>query len=81
MFHYLIVILGSTGPGKTKLSNKIATKFKGEVIGAYSMQVHKGLDIVTAKATKEEQSQPYIIYWMWLNPERLLLLFIIRIRL
>ncbi|XP_026469012.1 tRNA dimethylallyltransferase-like [Ctenocephalides felis] len=53
----LIVILGSTGTGKTKLSIEIAKKFKGEVIGADSMQVYKGLDIVTAKATKEEQSQ------------------------
>uniref|UniRef100_A0A6M2DLA0 Putative trna delta2-isopentenylpyrophosphate transferase n=1 Tax=Xenopsylla cheopis TaxID=163159 RepID=A0A6M2DLA0_XENCH len=53
----LIVILGSTGTGKTKLSIEIAKKFKGEVIGADSMQVYKGLDIVTAKATKQEQSQ------------------------
>ncbi|XP_019864819.2 tRNA dimethylallyltransferase [Aethina tumida] len=53
----LVVILGATGTGKTKLSLEIAQKFGGEIISADSMQVYKGLDIITAKATKEEQSQ------------------------
>ncbi|KAL5283358.1 TRIT1 family protein [Megaselia abdita] len=52
----LIVILGSTGTGKTKLSIELAKKFGGEIISADSMQVYANLDIVTAKATKEEQS-------------------------
>lgn len=52
----LIVILGSTGTGKTKLSIELAQRFGGEIISADSMQVYKGLDIVTAKATAEEQS-------------------------
>ncbi|XP_060520007.1 tRNA dimethylallyltransferase [Cylas formicarius] len=51
----LVVILGSTGSGKTKLSLELAKKFGGEVIGADSMQIYKGLDIITAKATKDEQ--------------------------
>ncbi|XP_023013035.2 tRNA dimethylallyltransferase isoform X1 [Leptinotarsa decemlineata] len=52
----LVVILGATGTGKTKLSLELAKKFGGEIIGADSMQVYKGLDIITAKATREEQS-------------------------
>lgn len=52
----LIVILGSTGTGKTKLSIELAQRFGGEIISADSMQVYKGLDIVTAKATPDEQS-------------------------
>lgn len=52
----LVVILGSTGTGKTKLSIELAQRFGGEIISADSMQVYKGLDIVTAKATAEEQS-------------------------
>ncbi|EEZ99485.2 tRNA dimethylallyltransferase isoform X1 [Tribolium castaneum] len=52
----LVVILGATGSGKTKLSLELAQKFKGEIISADSMQVYKGLDIITAKATKEEQN-------------------------
>lgn len=51
----LVVILGSTGTGKTKLSIELAQRFSGEIISADSMQVYKGLDIVTAKATSDEQ--------------------------
>lgn len=53
----LIVILGSTATGKTKLSVELAQRFRGEIISADSMQIYKGLDISTAKATKAEQSQ------------------------
>ncbi|XP_017085510.1 tRNA dimethylallyltransferase [Drosophila eugracilis] len=53
----LIVILGSTGTGKTKLSLELAERFAGEIISADSMQVYTHLDIATAKATKEEQSR------------------------
>ncbi|XP_030371582.1 tRNA dimethylallyltransferase [Scaptodrosophila lebanonensis] len=53
----LIVILGSTGTGKTKLSLELAERFGGEIISADSMQVYTNLDIVTAKATKEEQGR------------------------
>ncbi|XP_053691418.1 tRNA dimethylallyltransferase [Sabethes cyaneus] len=53
----VVVILGSTGTGKTKLSIELARRFQGEIISADSMQVYRGLDIVTAKATQEEQSQ------------------------
>lgn len=35
----LVVILGSTGTGKTKLSIEIAQRFGGEIISADSMQV------------------------------------------
>lgn len=53
----LIVILGSTGTGKTKLSLELAERFGGEIISADSMQVYTHLDIATAKATKDEQSR------------------------
>ncbi|EDW84742.1 uncharacterized protein Dwil_GK12971 [Drosophila willistoni] len=53
----LIVILGSTGTGKTKLSLELVERFGGEIISADSMQVYRDLDIATAKATKEEQAQ------------------------
>ncbi|XP_044270246.1 tRNA dimethylallyltransferase-like isoform X2 [Tribolium madens] len=35
----LVVILGATGSGKTKLSLELARKFKGEIISADSMQI------------------------------------------
>lgn len=53
----IIVILGSTATGKTKLSIELARKFNGEIISADSMQIYKSLDISTAKATRSEQAQ------------------------
>ena len=50
----LIVILGPTASGKSELAIKLAKKFNGEIISADSRQVYKGMDIGTAKPTKEE---------------------------
>ena len=51
----IIVIVGPTGVGKTKLSIELAKKLNGEVINADSTQVYKGMDIATAKVTEEEK--------------------------
>ena len=51
----VICIVGPTGVGKTKLSIELAKKLNGEVINADSTQVYKGMDIATAKVTKEEK--------------------------
>lgn len=53
----LIVIVGPTAVGKTKLSIEVAKAIDGEIISGDAMQFYKGLDIGTAKATKEEQDQ------------------------
>ncbi|XP_074640510.1 tRNA dimethylallyltransferase-like [Tubulanus polymorphus] len=53
----VVVILGATGCGKSKLAIELARKFNGEIISADSMQVYKGLDIITNKVTAEEQAQ------------------------
>lgn len=50
----VIVIVGPTAVGKTKLSIELAKQFDGEIINGDSMQVYKGLDIGTAKVTEEE---------------------------
>ncbi|WP_423410103.1 tRNA (adenosine(37)-N6)-dimethylallyltransferase MiaA [Heyndrickxia sp. MSNUG] len=50
----LIVLIGPTAVGKTKLSIELAKKFNGEIISGDSMQVYKGMDIGTAKVTNEE---------------------------
>ncbi|CAB3987397.1 tRNA dimethylallyltransferase, mitochondrial-like [Paramuricea clavata] len=52
----IIVILGCTGTGKSKLSIEIGRRIGGEIISADSMQVYKGLDIITNKVTLEEQA-------------------------
>ncbi len=51
----ILVIVGPTGVGKTKLSIELAKIYNGEIINADSMQVYKGLDVGTAKATLEER--------------------------
>ncbi|XP_058609299.1 tRNA dimethylallyltransferase isoform X2 [Onychostoma macrolepis] len=53
----LVVILGATGTGKSKLAIEIGKRFNGEILSADSMQVYKGLDIITNKVTEEEQAQ------------------------
>jgi ATP-dependent protease HslVU (ClpYQ) ATPase subunit len=37
----IVVIIGTTGVGKTKLSLEIAKHFQGEIIGADSMQLYQ----------------------------------------
>ena len=51
----IIVILGPTAVGKTKLSVEIAKRINGEIINADSTQVYRKLDIATAKVTLEEK--------------------------
>ena len=50
-----LVILGPTGSGKTGISIKLAKALNGEIISADSRAIYKGMDIGTAKPTKEEQ--------------------------
>ena len=49
-----LVILGPTGSGKTGVSIKIAKALGGEIISADSRAIYKGMDIGTAKPTREE---------------------------
>lgn len=51
---FVVVVCGPTASGKTKLAVDLAVKFDGEVISADSMQIYKGLDIASAKPTKDE---------------------------
>ena len=50
----LLILSGPTAVGKTELSLRLAKAVGGEIISADSMQVYKGMDIGTAKITKEE---------------------------
>ena len=50
----VVVIIGPTAVGKTKLSIDMAKAFDGEIISGDSMQVYREMDIGTAKVTKEE---------------------------
>ena len=50
----LIVICGPTASSKTALAVALAKKIDAEIISADSMNVYKGLDVGTAKPTREE---------------------------
>ena len=49
----LIVILGPTASGKTKLAVNVASKINGEIISADSRQVYRGMNIGTGKDYEE----------------------------
>ena len=51
----IIVIVGPTGVGKTKCSIELAKSIDAEIINGDSVAIYKGLDIGSAKPTKEEQ--------------------------
>ena len=49
----LIVVLGATATGKTKLAVQIANELNGEIISADSRQIYKKMDIGTGKDYNE----------------------------
>ncbi len=50
----ILVITGPTATGKTELGVRAALELGGEVVSADSMQLYRGMDIGTAKPTREE---------------------------
>jgi len=50
----IVIILGQTASGKSRLAVKLAEKFDGEVISADSRQIYSGMDIGTGKITEKE---------------------------
>lgn len=58
----VIVIIGPTAVGKTRLSVELAKRVNGEIISGDSMQIYKEMDIGTAKVSKEEmQGVPHYL--------------------
>jgi len=55
----LLVILGATASGKTRLGVQLAERLDGEIISADSRQVYRGMDIGTGKDLHEYQDIPY----------------------
>ncbi len=51
----VIAVVGATATGKSGLAVRLAQSFNGEVISGDSAQVYRGMDIGTAKVSKEEQ--------------------------
>ncbi len=55
----LLVIIGATASGKTKLAIKLAQQYQGEILSADSRQVYRGLDIGSGKDLHEYKNTPY----------------------
>lgn len=53
-YSYIPIIAGPTASGKSALALEICRIADGELVCADSMQIYKGLDVGTAKDTKEE---------------------------
>ncbi|MBX2798007.1 MAG: tRNA (adenosine(37)-N6)-dimethylallyltransferase MiaA [Myxococcales bacterium] len=53
----VLVIAGPTSAGKTTAALEVAERFDAVVLSADAMQVYRGLDIGTGKATAEEQAR------------------------
>ncbi len=52
----LVVIVGPTASGKTSLAIELAEQYNGEIICADSRTIYRGMDIGTAKPTRQEQA-------------------------
>ena len=50
----IVVVCGPTGAGKTAVAIDIAEKFNGEIVSADSVAIYRGLDVGSAKPTKEQ---------------------------
>jgi tRNA dimethylallyltransferase len=53
----LVVIVGPTGAGKTRLAIRLADHTGGEVVSADSQQVYAGMDIGTGKVTRDDRAR------------------------
>lgn len=63
----LLIVLGATAVGKTKLAVQLAKDFNGEVISADSRQVFEGMDIGTGKDLSEYEIEGFKIPYHLIN--------------
>jgi tRNA dimethylallyltransferase len=52
----ILAVVGPTASGKSALALELARRLGGEIVSCDSMQIYRGMDIGTAKPTKEEQA-------------------------
>ncbi|KAG6468607.1 adenylate isopentenyltransferase-like [Zingiber officinale] len=51
----VVVVMGATGTGKSKLAVELAIEFAGEVVNSDKIQVYQGLDVATNKMPVDER--------------------------
>lgn len=65
--HPLLIILGPTASGKTRLAVQVAAALQGEIISADSRQLFRGMDIGTGKDLKEYTLDGRVIPYHLIN--------------
>lgn len=65
----IIIIVGPTASGKTKLSIDLALRCKGEIVSADSRQIYRYMDIGTAKPSEKELNSVKHHFINELNPD------------
>lgn len=53
----VVILLGPTGSGKTALSLRLAECFGGEIVSCDSVAVYRGMELGTAKPSREERAR------------------------
>ncbi len=53
----VVIVLGPTGSGKTALSLALAERLRGEVVSCDSVAVYRGMDLGSAKPSREERAR------------------------
>ena len=54
---HLILLVGPTAVGKTEIAIQLAERMDGEIVSADSRLFYRGMDIGTAKPTRQEQAR------------------------
>ncbi|KAF1855081.1 hypothetical protein Lal_00012827 [Lupinus albus] len=73
----LVVVLGSTGTGKSDLAVELATRLNGEIINADAMQLYNGLPIITNKSQLKNSVVFLIIFldiFLWMSNHGMLMI-------
>jgi tRNA dimethylallyltransferase len=53
----VVLMLGPTGSGKTALSLELAERFGGEIVSCDSVAVYRGMELGSAKPTKDDRAR------------------------
>ncbi|TDD83642.1 tRNA (adenosine(37)-N6)-dimethylallyltransferase MiaA [Actinomadura rubrisoli] len=62
----MIAVVGATAAGKSDLAVELALRLDGEAVNADSMQLYRGMDIGTAKLTRDEmRGVPHHLLDVW----------------
>lgn len=73
----LVVIMGPTASGKSKLAVDLASHFPIEIINADSMQFYQGLDVLTNKLPLQQQNGLYLLSLFFSLVSQLLLTYLL----